>query len=773
MLAGGGLAVFLRGGREPEAMAAFLAFAGLASLVALPVSSPRFVPVVLGLVFLGLTLLVQLPLHLLPVPAWRAAFPCNSIVSLGSTIAAMPNHALWWSALTAASLLVAAVLLTVPLRGRELAVFLHGLAFIVAAYAVVSIFDRQSGWNYPFAGDAVFGLLPNRNHTATLLVVGSVVAFGLMQWELGHGHRGSAVFAALCGAPSLAALLFFSISRAGVIMLAVGFALWALGAARSFSNRRPLLISAAVLIVFLAGLFVFGGSAVRDRITDFSSKALAMGAISRADGPEIDFRQPIFRDTFRMISEAPLTGVGLGHFACVFPQYRVASVRAAAVLHPESDWLLVVAECGWPATAVLLALAVWFMLTCWRARGGEDGLLRWTVAAAIGAAILHGLVDVPWHGTSLGWLLMVTAFAAVPARGGGPRAPWIWRLFQILAGLTLLGAGGYVAWHAGTTRPPLPFRWAAYNAELTELAKTRKHDDGAVVAKEAIADFPLSYEPYYWYAAFLRTFLGTEAEMAEAGILGRYVEPIHSRVASEQALVWADIDPKREAEARIEAVRRAQRTDLAEGRTPPGTVEGEVRNAIEAAKARPQVQFLIGRELSADPTLAAVWLRLADPEPVAEMIAGIPDLPAWLDAVPETQRRAVLERLVAFPDPSAVVTYMRARSTPAPGPYWRPLAVHEAASGDKPAAVARVAEAVGAPLEAGGRGLNEFGRQIAALEAQGNDVAVRRLLAEAASPGQADADKLEVAMAWFAAAGDWDTSWQAASRLAQLTKSGQ
>jgi hypothetical protein len=767
MLAGAAVAVFLSGTREVEATVAFVTLAGVAALVARPVAAPRGLPVALGLLFLALTLLVQLPQGFFPVPDWRSAFPANSIISLGDRVAAMPAHALWWSAGVAATLLASAVVLTLPLKGRELALFLHLVAFVAAAYAAVSIVDRQTDWSFPFAADAVFGLLPNRNHTATLLVVGSVVAFGLMQWELVRGHRAGAAIAALCGAPPLAALLFFSISRAGVLMLCAGFAIWALGAASSAINRRALVVSAAVLVFFLAGLFVLGGSTVRDRITDLLGRAVATEP-SGADA--LDFRMPVFKDTVRMISDAPLTGAGLGHFSVVFPHYRDASVRAAAVFHPESDWLMVAAECGWPAVAVLVALAAWFLVTLWRARAEDDGLLRWTVASAICAALLHGLIDAPWHRNALGWFLLVTALVAVPGGRGPLRWPGVWRGFQIVVGLAMLGAGGYLAWQAATSRPPLPFRWPAYNDELSQLAQQRKHDDGVVVAKEAITDFPLRYEAYYWYAAFLRTFLGTEPDMAEAGLLGRFVEPIQPRVAAEQAQVWVDIDPANEAALRVEAIRRARRIGEVEGRSSPGSVEGEILAAINAARSRPGVQLAIGRDLAADPLSGAAWLRWADPQAAAQIVSTIPDLPKWLDAMPEKLRRETLERIVTLPVSSAAVAYMEERSYPPPGLYWRALAAHDAAGGNKPGAIARVAQATSTPLDSGGRGINDFGRQLADLEAQGNDVAVRRLLSEASAPDQKDTDKLAVAMAWFAAAGDWENSWKAASRLASLTK---
>ena len=666
--------------------------------------------------------------------------------------------------------LAMAILLSVPLEGRTLAGVLHVVSGAVALYAVASILDWQGLFSRVGAGDGVFGLLPNRNHTATLLFVGAIVAFGLMQWELAHGRPVAAAFAALCGAPCLAALLFFSISRAGVVFLLIGFFLWAAGAARTVANRRVLAVTVAVLVLFLGGLFFLGGSEVQERLGRLSQSLVATDNPGQG-GQAIDFRQQVFKDTLRMIGDAPLTGSGLGHFEPVFSHYREASLRAAGVLHPESDWLFVAAESGWPAVAVLVALAGWYLVTIWRVRGvGGDGMLRWTVASAIAAAALHALVDTPWHGPAPGFFLLATAAVVVPAGRGPVRLRGALRAVQIVAGLALLAFGVGLLAQTRSERPPLPLRWAAYSAELKALGVDRRHDDGVVVGKEAVRDFPLNYQAYYWYANFLRTFLGTEGEMAEALTIGRYVQPVLPRVSSEQALVWAGIDPREEAAARLDAIRRAARIDLVEQRPELDSAGGEIQVAIAAAKDRLDVQGMIGQGLLDEPILLAYWFRVADQAACSEMLPRVPDVRAWLEPVPERIRREVLDRLILLPDPSLAVSYMELHGGAPPGRYWRTLARLRAANGDQAGAVSLVATACQVPLETRGRGLNDFGRQLADLEAQGNDVAVRRLLSEASAPDQKDTDKLAVAMAWFAAAGDWENSWKAASRLASLTK---
>lgn len=770
MLAAAAVAVFITGTREELAMAVFFCGAGVAALVASPAGRPPVWPVMAGLLFVLATLMVFLPVEWFGVPGWRDVFPHSALYTPGQFMAAVPVQALWWSAVAFGTWLAAVVMLTQPLSGRSLAIFLHFVAGVVAAYALVSIVAWQTAWSWPFAEGDVFGLLPNRNHTATLLVVGSIISFGLMQWELTHGHRAGAAFAALCAAPLLAALLFFSISRAGVLLLAAGLLIWMAGAVRRGANRRAVAVSVGVLVLFLGGLFFMGGGTVRDRLAMFWEQALATGAGS-AEGVSLDFRQPVFKDTLRMVADAPLTGVGLGHFDPVFRHYRQASLRDVGVLHPESDWLMVVAETGLPSALALIAVVAWFLIRCWRIRGMDDGLLRWTVASAVGAAVLHGIIDVPWHRPALGWFLLVVAFASVPPSGLMPRHPVLLRAGQIFAGLILLAGAACLGWQSTTDRPPLGYRSAAYDAELKKLGEARLHDDGEFVAREAIRDFPLSSRMHLWHLAFLRTFLGSEEEMEEAGNLALYLDPVHPRTAEGVAVAWAGIDSTKGTEAWGEAVRRAARIDRVEGREDLPSAGGVLQRGLESLYGQPGAQELLLARISDEPLLEARWVRYSEAGPVIAWASGKQDLSGFLDGVPEAERGGVLGRLIRAPQTApAAVDYMEARGSGDKNPHWRALATYYGAAGDAPRAVALVAVAADVPLDSGAYG--EFGRELSGLQAGGNSVAVRRLLQEAVRSRPADPEKLKTAMAWHAADGDWAAAWQAASRLASETKIG-
>ncbi len=767
-LAGCASGIFLSGSEEFAASVAITAATGLAILFATPSSRPPWFPVVCSLVWLAAAASSLLPVASTSLPEWRNGIPSG--MTLGSAFAAMPAHTGFWVLVGASTVAAAFVFLASPPGVRGLAVFLHATALLVAVYAVISIAQKQGGLSFPFSGQANFGLLPNRNHTATLLVVGSIISFGLMQWELARGHRLGGVLAALWGAPSLAAVLFFSTSRAGVVFLVVGFALWAIGAAGTAVKRRTALGAAGVLGAFLLVLFVLGGTTVRDRLGKLWSDVMQMEA---GDGEmrQVDFRQPVFRDTLRMIQDAPLTGQGLGHFEFVFPHYREASLSSSRVLHPESDWLMVAAESGIPAVVALLGLVTWYFVRCWRGRQDNGGLLRWTAASAIGAALTHGIIDVPWHRPALGWFLLIVALVSIPPSGVLLRRPWLWRIPQILLGAALLTAGLHLWRSANTSRPPLVYRWEGYSAELKALLEARKFDDGEFVAREAIGDFPLQYQAYYWRAAFLRMFEATDGEMRQDAVAGRFVEPVLPRVAAEQAQVWEGIDDLAEAEARTEAIRRAERIDLQVSQG--NSALGQLETALRASRQRPGVQTALRQAVQNRPTLFAHWLRHANPELVDAFFVSLgPGDFVVVDGLPADMRGPVLDRWMTLPSAAGAVAYMEARNAPAPGAYWRQLANYYAKVGDKERAVGMVAGAEGVPLD-GLMPSGDFSMEVDQLRAQGNDVAVRRLIREAVEGKEADVERLRVAMAAYAAAGDWEMAWKAASRLVTARKNGQ
>lgn len=771
LLTGAGASIMIAGTQDVWAITVFLAFAGLALFFVRPTVRPSVVPLVLLPLFCSLALAGFLPQELFPVPEWRRLLMELESVPLASSVSPQPWLGWFWWWLLAGSCLVFSALLSAPLQTKPLALVLHAASLFVAVYSCLAIFALQSGWKYPFHGGAAFGFLPNRNHTATLLVVGSVLSFGLMQWRLARGNKGSAAFAALCGAPSLAALLFFSTSRAGVVFLVVGLAVWAAGAARSPAMRSRILAAVAVLVVFLGALFVFGGSTVRDRMATLWRDAVS---VRGGDGAkDVDFRQPVFRDTIRMIADQPLSGAGIGQFADVFPQYRRDSSRAANVLHPESDWLMVAAETGIPSALALAGLLLWFIAACWRSRAASGGMLRWTAASAVIAASLHGLIDVPWHRVSLGWFLLTIAVSCVPSSGVKARAAGFSRFLYMLCALAFMAAAGWLGYEKNNGKSPGYYRWPELSSELQKLGDEHRFEQAEETAKEAVEKFPLRQDAYYWLAGYLCMFTDTDREIEAAIKAGRAVEPILPEVPAQQAVILKPVDQDAASKAWVTAIERSALIDEREGREELPTAGGYIGRALTAFKGDGQRQLWIAKRLAGSPALSAQWVSQADDEAASSFLQSLPDHAAFLDSLAPKQRQQVLLRWISLPDAPRAAALMEEReAVSAKGEYWPLLARYYAAQKDLPRAVRRVASSCSVALEEPRDGDAGLRGEMAALIAQGNRVAARRLAKDAIASKEFDHADVSSAMAYFASQNDWESAWMAASRLATEAKIG-
>ena len=215
-----------------------------------------------------------------------------------------------------------------------------------------------------------------------------------------------------CFVAGLASLIFFSLSRGGIVFLLAGTLLWFAGLGRAHWSK-PLLISFGA--IFLAGLLMFlaSRSAVLDRMAHFAGLIRDRARVSESQQPSatteipLDGRVAIFTDTLRLIRDFPITGTGLGTFRYTFRFYGKESLGYPPAVHPESDWLMLASEAGILAVVVLVVGIGWLFWRVWRLRSHPGWPLRWGILSAALAAFLHGFVDAPAHRTALGWWILV------------------------------------------------------------------------------------------------------------------------------------------------------------------------------------------------------------------------------------------------------------------------------------------------------------------------------------------------------------------------------
>src|SRR5437588_6452012 len=174
---------------------------------------------------------------------------------------------------------------------------------------------------------------------------------------------------------------------AGLVILVGASSLWI--AVVALRQRSPAWIAVGLsfLLLSLTAILLFGGQTLeRFLLRD-------VGGL----GISTDFRWRIFRDAFQLIRASPWCGIGLGNFDAVFAIFRSASLGDTRALHPESDWLWLWTELGWPAVALIVIGAGLLIRRVLPLREGTNQ--RFRLAALLGAVVcaLHGIIDVPGH----------------------------------------------------------------------------------------------------------------------------------------------------------------------------------------------------------------------------------------------------------------------------------------------------------------------------------------------------------------------------------------
>ncbi len=485
----------------------------------------------------------------------------------------------WWR--DGAGLLLLVYFLQLRVRGS--AVMVLGLGFLsaVAVYTLLAIVSEGRQEEGVKEAGFAFGFFPNRNHTGTLLAMGCVVGVAVAFQATRLGKYGMAGMGAVAVGVLLWGAAGYNLSRSWFILTGGGLVVWAVGVGGDWISRRMMgvLVGAGVMsLLLVAGM----NEGVRKRMGgDENRGATRVMAVVGADAA---FRWEVWREAVAMTNDHGWTGVGRGSFAEVFPKYRVGTMSAndKTMYHPESDWLLVAAECGWGAMVVVLGGVGWLFFRGWReARSSPARPVRLGCLVAAGLVPVHGLIDVPGHELSLLCLAAVLLGLAGREPEAGVRRV---RLGWVGCGVIVLGIAvwGCTEWvKNGERRHP----WSAVGL----MEETR------ILTEEGKLD---------------------EAERAM--LFHQELEPRRVRVPLRQATLWAACgEVSRLSRLWEEAMRRAagREGEFAKERVMREILETSGRGVVASSRARE----LIG----ADVALAAVWARWADPAAVG---MGLPEL---------------------------------------------------------------------------------------------------------------------------------------------------
>ena len=279
---------------------------------------------------------------------------------------------------------------------------LRAIVTIVVAYALWGLFRYFAGIEHLFWhiwSPSLTSTFVNRNHAATYLSIGAVIAFALLwerlRWYLAK-HRGEAgvaavgelmernpllVLATLCLV--LASLL--TGSRGGLLGLGFGMTtVLCLAFAGAGIGARARAIMVGIVVLVGLGLLRLGGHVTLERLAQVDQEMTLAGAN----------RLTLWQNCLDLIRERPLTGHGYGTFEQLFHLTRDASFER--VWHTaHNTYLEHAVELGLPATLALYGgmLLLVGHCACGVFRRRRDQVLP-TAAVGVSAVVAsHALVD--------------------------------------------------------------------------------------------------------------------------------------------------------------------------------------------------------------------------------------------------------------------------------------------------------------------------------------------------------------------------------------------
>lgn len=260
---------------------------------------------------------------------------------------------------------------------------------------------------------AGWGPFPNRNHTADFLAMSMLIGAGCIAWAVAK-KRKMLMLAGCAAFLVIAAALIKSGSRGGLLIaFGVGAAVFALVVlVRFFSVRTFALVTTAGVVAMTA--FLLAGGEIIARMQSHEA-----GGVSNA------LRIAIWRDTSAMWKDAPLFGHGLETFAQLFPIYQTVPLDGARVIHPESSWLLWMAEMGIVPLGIIVVTLVIFIAKNMSAVMERRGAFFISLGALAGFAgfLAHCAIDVPAHRWGTAVFALSLLAVACPQRGEDAPAP--------------------------------------------------------------------------------------------------------------------------------------------------------------------------------------------------------------------------------------------------------------------------------------------------------------------------------------------------------------
>lgn len=480
--------------------------------------------------FLAVPLLSFLPNFYWPIPDWRVIATDSLGIEFPAALSVQP-----WSSLEAYLCVLAGVVWFYAAMQWQVNYggyrrLFCGLSVLLSIWAGWLVVQHQSGsYELGMDGPAVPHLFGEGIELSAIFALGGIATFAYA--AEGFRHRLAMPLFGLPATLLCFAALYLADARDALTVYYLGICLWLIWSLLAGSVPRLLCwgLSAVLLVV---GLVIW--------VNDGSVGTLKIDPQAAA---KVDAH--LFGDTIDMVVDAPISGLGLGTFSSVFPQYRDAATDHGSIAHPGSDLLLLAAESGL-LTVGFLALALWFYVRRWHGLN-QGGSAVYRLIAMVSALAFFGLClvnGVAHHPGSLYFGLLFAALALPRRHRQDSRIPPLaWRIAGaclLLFGLIWMMAGSF-GWpfHSAT-------QYARLHSNVKSPAVERGHEEVLDFVEKWVHLRPLDWQAYSERAKLKLRLSNENAAEATADFeRARFVEPVLGRVTFEEGIAWLDKDAER------------------------------------------------------------------------------------------------------------------------------------------------------------------------------------------------------------------------------------
>lgn len=469
--------------------------------------------------------------------------------------------------------------------------FLKVAAFFVIAVAIytgISILFVQSKLEWGWDPNNQFGFFANRNHMATLMIMGSLVGVGTLFIYL-KKKNGMAFLVILLATGIICwAILGHSVSRAGLILFILFQLVWFVFVGKKHLNYK-LVTSFIVLFSLSVVLFFLSDTHLEDRMERLIEKKEA-GSKLIDSGSKSDYnsilgsRKFIHADTYEMIQSEPWTGTGLGTYEFIFPFYKKECIGSklqlsnSNVLHPESNWLDLVSQAGIGSTLFLLICVLpLLILMLFKNIKSKLWMLSLSCILSVCCILIHGIVDVPGQkiGIVMSGILLIGISQKFKYNQDRVSPRYVIFIYQSLAvgifslGLALIHSQWFssksIVFSDTQTRMKKiqkMYQFSINAAMQKDSASQKEYIMSAINLTEiAIKRSPLDSELHFTYGK-LHSFLdGNEDKIKSSFEIESSLDPAWVELPLRQSQVWLFIDTSETLRLWAEALARANKID--------------------------------------------------------------------------------------------------------------------------------------------------------------------------------------------------------------------